>query len=114
MLKYTHIHQEIQETTGQSITKKAIFQLINYWEEEIKESIEQLPIILNEINKQRKIQGLKPVKRINATIINQAIHNYKNTDANTSLKNNGGKQQEKQQKKLASEKKQHDFSMEVQ
>lgn len=111
MLKYTLIHEEIHSKTGQSITKKAVFQLIDYWEKQIQENIEKFPEILNEINEQRKIQGLKPKKRIDKNIVQQAINNYKNTDANTELQKNGGKQEEKQNKKLASEK---HFSMEVQ
>lgn len=112
MLKYTHIHEQIHDLTGQSVTKKAVFQLINYWEQQIQKNIEQLPNILQEINKQRETQGLDPLKRINKEMIEQAIHNYKNTDANTTSKNNGGKQQRKTTKnEIASEKK---FSMEVQ
>jgi len=111
MLKYTQIHEQIHDLTGQSVTKKAVFQLINYWEEQIQKNIKQLPNILQEINNQRETQGLEPLKRINKEMIEQAIHNYKNTDANTTSKNNGGTHQKTQNNELASEKK---FSMEVQ
>ena len=110
MLKYTQIHEEIHQKTGQSVTKKAVFQLINYWEKQITENIEQLPHILQEINKNREIQGLEPLKRINTKMINEAIKTYKQTDANHSSEQNGGTQQEKKKEKLASE---THFSMEV-
>jgi len=111
MIKYTLIHQQIQKQTGLSITQEALFKFINESKKDIKNKIDQITEEQARINEQRKIQGLKPLKRINTDIIDQAIHNYKNTDANTTSKNNGGTHQKTQNNELASEKK---FSMEVQ
>jgi hypothetical protein len=113
MLKVTKVHQEIKKLTGQSVTQKATYQLIDYWEQKIQENINKIPIILSQINEQRAIQGLRPLKQINSEMIQEAINIYKETDANN-LQKNGGEIKGKQQNELASEEKKEYFSMEVQ
>lgn len=91
MLHWCTIKDLIHTITGKSVEKSAIFELTNYFEEEIKKVILQSEKELKKLNKLKESQGLYQKNRIDRNCIKNAIKNLnkKNIHRSASIKDAG-------------------------
>jgi len=75
--------------TNKDIEKRAIWELINYFENQIDAVIKQSLIELNKLNKLNEIQGLDPKSRIDKECIKNAIKTI-NSDYYSSMSERTG------------------------
>ena len=82
MIHWNPLKELVHELTGLPIEKPAIFELTNYFEEQIKTVILQSKEELDALNQLKAIQGLYQKNRIDRDCIRNAIKTLKrNTDS---------------------------------
>jgi len=76
--------------TNKDIEKRAIWELIGYFETQIDAVIKQSVIELNKLNKLNEIQGLDPKSRIDKECIKNAIKTINSDDYSSMFERTGG------------------------
>ena len=107
--KMFHWHQtwkHMHKITKKVLEKRAVMEIINYFEPQIEAIIRQSVVELNKINELKKIQGLHTKKRIDQDCIKNAIKTINNNGHSSVSKQTGGmipkeKRNEKHPKKDA-------------
>ncbi len=74
MFHWNQIWKHMRTMTNRDIEKRAIWELIDYFENQIDLVIKQSVIELNNLNKLNKIQGLDPKSRIDKECVRNAIN----------------------------------------
>ena len=103
----------MHELTNKDVEKRAVIELANYFEKQIKNVILQSVMELDKQNKLRKIQGLYQKSRIDRACIQTAIKTI-NSNGYSSMSNSnrtGGKKRKK--KKIEKHLPKKDFLTEV-
>lgn len=98
----------MHQITGREIEKRAVMEVIYFFEPQIDAIIKQSIIELDKLNKLKHIQGLNPKVRIDHDCIQNAIKTLKPNDDNISLSVGGERQKigEKNEKHMPKEEKQ--------
>ena len=73
MLHWNQIHVHMRQLTQRDIEKRAVAEVINYFEPLIDTVIQQSNVELDKLNEYRIAQGLEPKKRIDQECIKKAI-----------------------------------------
>lgn len=73
MLHWHPVKELMHELTGLSVEKSAIFELICYFEEQMKKVIMQSKNELDKLNELKEVQGLYQKSRIDRDCIKNAI-----------------------------------------
>lgn len=74
MFHWNQIWKHMRTMTNKDIEKRAIWELIGYFENQIDLVIKQSVVELNSLNKLNKIQGLDPKSRIDKECVRNAIN----------------------------------------
>lgn len=74
MFHWNQIWKHMRTLTNKDIEKRAIWELIDYYENQIDLVIKQSVIELNNLNKLNKIQGLDQKSRIDKECVRNAIN----------------------------------------
>lgn len=91
MFHWNQIWRRMRQLTDKEIEKKAIAEIIKYFQPQIDAVIIQSLEELKKLNKLKEIQGLYPKERIDEECIKNAI-NYIKSEGNTVLPKGGEKQ----------------------
>jgi len=89
MFHWHQIWKHMHDLTNSDIEKRAIMQLIQYFEPKIDAVIKQSELELKKINQNRALQGLNTKKRIDEECVKRAIKNI-NTESISTSPNGGG------------------------
>jgi len=89
MFHWNQIWKHMRMITNKDIEKRAIWELIDYFETQIDAVIKQSVIELNILNKLNEIQGLDPKSRIDKECIRNAIKTL-NSDGYSSMSERTG------------------------
>jgi hypothetical protein len=81
----------MRRITKKEIEKRAIMEIINYFEQQIDAIIKQSVIELRKINELKKIQGLQTKKRIDQDCVRNAIKTINNNGHSSPSERTGGK-----------------------
>lgn len=111
-LHWYTIWRHIREITGKNVEKRALIELIIYFENQIDKVIHQSVKELYKLNELKKIQGLYPKKRIDKTCIWNAIKTL-NSNEHSILSEKTGGTLEKKEKKSKKHLPKNDFLTEV-
>jgi hypothetical protein len=90
MLHWYPIKELMHKLTGLNVEKSAIFELTNYFEEQIEKIILQSKKEMLKLNKMKKIQGLYVKHRIDRDCIRNAIKSL-NENSDSHMSEKGGK-----------------------
>jgi hypothetical protein len=106
MLRWNQVWKHMRELTKREVEKRAVMEIINYFEHQIDTVIKQSVTEFEKINELKKIQGLHTKKRIDQDCIKNAIKTINNNGHSSVSKQTGGmipkeKRNEKHPKKDA-------------
>lgn len=90
MLHWHQIWNQMRKLTNKEIEKRAIMEVIDYFEPRIDAVIKQSSIELDKLNKCRKIQNLDPKIRIDKYCIKNAIKTINNNGHSSLSERTGG------------------------
>ena len=90
MFHWYPIKQLMRNLTGLNVEKRAVFELINFFEHEINRVILQSKVELKRINELKGIQGVYQKNRIDAECIRAAIKHIYGDSYSPSLLYGGG------------------------
>lgn len=93
MLYWSQVWKHMHEKTGTDVEKRAVMEIITYFEKQMDMVIEQSKIELDKRNENNEVQGLKKKKRIDSECIKNAIKNINNKDVSSLSERTGGEQQ---------------------
>lgn len=96
MLHWHQIWKHMRKLTGKEIEKRALMEIINYFEDQIDVVIKQSVIELDKINELNKIQGLEIKKRIDRKCIRGAIKTINSNNYSYLPEKTGGKLEKKE------------------
>lgn len=106
MIPWYSLWKHMHTVTGKPVEKRAIIEIVSYYEDQIEKVIRQSEIELELLNERRKIQGLYQKNRIDHECIRNAIKTI-NPSANSfpSEKTGGmiSKQEQNHEKHLKKE-----------
>ena len=89
MFHWNQIWKHMRMMTNRDIEKRAIWELIGYFENQIDLVIKQSVIELNKLNRLNEIQGLDPKVRIDKECVRNAINTI-NSDGYSSMSQGAG------------------------
>ena len=100
MFHWNQIWKHMRMITNKDIEKRAIWELIDYFETQIDLVINQSVIELNKLNKLNEIQGLDAKSRIDKECVRNAIKTINSDDYSLMSERTGGniKREEKFEK----------------
>ena len=90
MLYWTQVWKHMHDLTGMHIEKRAVMEVICYFEEQINLVIRQSAKELDKKNKLNEIQGLKQKQRIDQGCIRDAIKTINNNGHSSLSERTGG------------------------
>ena len=94
--------------TGKNVEKRAVMELIIYYEASIDKVILQSEKELEQLNSRKKIQSLHQKSRIDAECIQRAIKNLNTGEYPPSSERTGGLIQQEGEKNVLHKKEEHD------
>lgn len=89
MFHWNQIWKHMRKLTGREVEKRAVMEVIDYFEPRVDALIQQSIIELEKLNEIKKIQGLDPKARIDRDCIKNAIKSI-NSINNSSLSEKTG------------------------
>ena len=90
MFHWHQILKQMHKLTNREVEKRAIMELINFYEEEISAVIKQSEVELNKLNEIKQIQGLNTKVRIDRDCVRNAIKTIKSGSHSKSASNDAG------------------------
>ena len=95
MLHWMQVWKHMHDMTGVQIEKRAVMEVICYFEEQLNMVIKQSAKELDKRNRLHTVQGLKQKQRIDQGCIRDAIKTINNNGHSSLSERIGGKTQEK-------------------
>lgn len=112
MLHWRQIWTHMRRITKREIEKRAVMEIINYFEPQIDIVIKQSVLELEKINDLKEIQGLHQKERIDQDCIKNAIKTL-NSNSNYELRKNGGRYKKKGEKNVLHTPKERNQGVEI-
>jgi hypothetical protein len=113
MLLFYNVWKHMRKLTGKDIEKRAVMELIMYFETLIDKVIIQSNKELEQLNSQRKIQGLYEKSRIDAESLRRAIKNLNALMYPSSSEMTGGLIQQESEKNVEHTPEKKDLGVEI-
>ena len=96
MFHWNQIWKHMREITDRDIEKRAVWELIMYFEDQIDAVIKQSLIELDKLNELNEIQGLDPKSRIDKYCVRNAIKTINSEDYSNMSEETGGNIEKKE------------------
>ena len=91
MFHWNQVWKHMRMITNKDIEKRAIWELIDFFETQIDAVIQQSLIELEKLNQLKEIQGLDPKSRIDKYCIRNAIKTINSEEYSSESERTGGK-----------------------